>query len=131
MTKAKINCKSQGGEIYMRTLKTIALTLIVIGALNWGLIAFFQFDLVAAIFGGQDAFLSRLVYGLVGLSGLYYLVSLFNPMEAAMDPETDKDKSPGKLNYGTEFGEETGITNPAAAIPGESKETINPPKDKE
>ncbi|WP_249872356.1 DUF378 domain-containing protein [Oceanobacillus saliphilus] len=90
----------------MRTLKTIALTLIIIGALNWGLIAFFQFDLVAAIFGGQNAFLSRLVYGLVGLSALYYIVALFNPMEAAMDPENGEDRRAGNLNYGTEFGEE-------------------------
>jgi uncharacterized protein len=115
----------------MRILKTIALTLIIIGALNWGLIAFFQFDLVAAIFGGQDAFLSRLVYGLVGLSGLYYLVSLFNPTEAAMDPEVDRNKRPGKLNYGTEFGEETEDTSLATGIPGESEETINTPKDRE
>ncbi|WP_087972108.1 DUF378 domain-containing protein [Oceanobacillus rekensis] len=116
----------------MRILKTIALTLIIIGALNWGLIAFFQFDLVAAIFGGQDAFLSRLVYGLVGLSGLYYLVSLFNPTEAALDPETDKDKRrPGKLNYGTEFGEDTEITNRTAGIKEDSEVTIDPSKDRE
>ncbi|WP_067727001.1 DUF378 domain-containing protein [Oceanobacillus damuensis] len=91
----------------MRTLKTIALTLIIIGALNWGLIAFFQFDLVAAIFGGQDAFLSRLVYGLVGLSALYYIVSLFNPMDVTNNEETGERRETGNLNYGTEFGEET------------------------
>ncbi|HQO94936.1 MAG TPA: DUF378 domain-containing protein, partial [Sedimentibacter sp.] len=43
-----------------------ALFLVIIGAINWGLIALFQFDLVAAIFGGQTALFSRLVYGLVG-----------------------------------------------------------------
>ncbi len=52
-------------------MDTLSLVLVIIGALNWGLIALFQFDLVATIFGGQDAFLSRVVYGLVGLAGLY------------------------------------------------------------
>lgn len=49
----------------------LALVLVIIGAINWGLIGFFQFDLVAAIFGGQTAALSRIIYGLVGLAGLY------------------------------------------------------------
>ncbi|QGS68493.1 DUF378 domain-containing protein [Oceanobacillus sp. 143] len=65
----------------MNTLKRIALALVIIGAINWGLIGFFQFDLVASIFGGQDAVLARIVYGLVGLSGLYCLTILFDPME--------------------------------------------------
>jgi len=63
----------------MKTAKTIGLALVVIGALNWGLVGFFQFDLVAAIFGGSDAFLSRVIYALVGLSGLYCL-SMFAPI---------------------------------------------------
>ncbi|MGO1479066.1 DUF378 domain-containing protein, partial [Senegalia sp. (in: firmicutes)] len=41
-----------------------ALILVIVGALNWALIALFQFDLVASLFGGQGAFLSRVVYGL-------------------------------------------------------------------
>ena len=45
----------------METLKRIALTLVIIGAINWGLIGLFQFDLVAALFGGQTAGLARLV----------------------------------------------------------------------
>lgn len=49
----------------------LALILVIIGALNWGLIALFEFDLVASIFGSQDAFLSRVVYGLVALAGIY------------------------------------------------------------
>lgn len=65
----------------MSTLQRIALVLTIIGALNWGLIGFFQFDLVAAIFGGQDAALARIVYGLVGLSGLINLGLLFKPSE--------------------------------------------------
>ena len=58
-----------------------ALVLVIIGALNWGLIALFQFDLVASIFGGQTAMLSRIVYGLVGLAGLYCITLLFNEHE--------------------------------------------------
>lgn len=55
----------------------IALVLIIIGALNWGLIGFFKYDLVAAIFGGQLAAWSRIIYALVGLSGLWGITFLF------------------------------------------------------
>jgi uncharacterized membrane protein YuzA (DUF378 family) len=48
--------------------------LVIIGAINWGLIGFFQFDLVAAIFGGQDAVVSRIIYALVGLAGLWCII---------------------------------------------------------
>lgn len=57
----------------MRTLDWVVLTLVVVGAINWGLIGFFQFDLIAAIFGGMQGSISRILYGLVGLSGLYAL----------------------------------------------------------
>lgn len=56
----------------MKILDSIALILVVIGAVNWGLIGFFQFDLVAALFGTMTAF-SRVVYALVGIAGLYSL----------------------------------------------------------
>jgi uncharacterized membrane protein YuzA (DUF378 family) len=73
----------------MSTLQRIALVFTIIGALNWGLIGFFQFDLVAAIFGGQDAALSRIVYGIVGLCGLINLGLLFKPSEElGTHPET-------------------------------------------
>ena len=55
----------------MKTLDIVVAVLLVIGGINWGLVGFFQFDLVAAIFGGQGAGLSRLIYILVGLSGVY------------------------------------------------------------
>lgn len=55
----------------------LALLLVIIGALNWGLIGFFNFDLVAALFGGQTALLSRVVYSLVGIAGLYSISLLF------------------------------------------------------
>ncbi len=48
-----------------------ALVLVIIGALNWGLVSLFQYDLVASLFGGQDAIISRIVYGLVALAGIY------------------------------------------------------------
>lgn len=63
----------------MSGLQRTALALVIIGAINWGLIGFFKFDLVAAIFGGQDAALARVVYALVGLAGLYGLSLLFKP----------------------------------------------------
>ena len=54
----------------MTTLYWSALVLVIIGALNWGLVGLFQFDLVAALFGGQAAPLSRLVYTLVGIAAV-------------------------------------------------------------
>jgi hypothetical protein len=51
------------------------LTLVIIGAINWGLIGFFKFDLVAFLFGDMT-WLSRIIYAIIGLSGLY-TISLF------------------------------------------------------
>ncbi|MBU5593827.1 DUF378 domain-containing protein [Amphibacillus sp. MSJ-3] len=87
----------------MSTFKRIALVLTVIGAINWGLIGFFQFDLVAFIFGGQGAALSRLLYSLIGLSGLVCLSYFFDPVD-----QTDSDRSlnTSSVNYGVEFGED-------------------------
>ena len=61
----------------MRTLNVITLVLLIIGGIIWGLVGLAQFDLVAALFGGQDALLARIVYILVGLSALWQLVPLF------------------------------------------------------
>jgi uncharacterized membrane protein YuzA (DUF378 family) len=63
----------------MKPLHWIALLLVIVGAVNWGLVGLFQFDLVAALCGGQTAPLSRVVYSLVGLAGLYGLTS-FGPL---------------------------------------------------
>lgn len=63
----------------MSTLQRIALALVIIGAINWGLIGLFQFDLVATLFGGISPLPQRIVYGLVGISGLYCLTLLFQP----------------------------------------------------
>ena len=57
-------------------LDIIALLLAIVGGLNWGLIGLFQFDLVAWIFGGQDALLARIIYTLVGAAAAW-CISLF------------------------------------------------------
>ena len=62
----------------MKQIDVISLVLVVVGALNWGLIAVARFDLVATLFGmqfGEVSAVSALVYGLVGLAGLYQAVS--------------------------------------------------------
>jgi uncharacterized protein len=62
----------------MKKLDVLAAILVVVGALNWGLVAVARFDLVATIFGmkfGEVSALSAIVYGLVGLAGLYQAVS--------------------------------------------------------
>ncbi len=58
-------------------LDKIALTLSIIGGINWGLIGLFQFDLVAFLLGGSGSLLSRIVYALVGLSALWCISLLF------------------------------------------------------
>jgi uncharacterized protein len=60
----------------MKGLNIATLVLIIIGGINWGLVGLFQFDLVATIFGGQNAALARIVYILVGASALWQLVPL-------------------------------------------------------
>lgn len=57
----------------MNALDWIAVVLVVIGALNWGLVGLFSFDLVATLFGEMSTF-SRVVYTLVGLAGLYKIL---------------------------------------------------------
>ena len=61
----------------MRILDKIALALVVIGGINWGLIGIFRFDLVAWIFGGQAATLSRIIYTLVGIAALWCITLIF------------------------------------------------------
>ncbi len=68
-------------------MDTIALILSIIGSLNWGLIGLFQFDLVAWLFGGQSAVLSRIIYGLVGLAGLWCITLLFRKYRDRVEGE--------------------------------------------
>ena len=63
----------------MRKLDVLAAALVIVGALNWGLVAIARFDLVAAVFGlsfGETNALTRIVYGLVGLSAVYLVAQL-------------------------------------------------------
>jgi uncharacterized protein len=92
----------------MRMLQRIALLLVIVGAINWGLIGFFNFDLVAVIFGGQDSFLSRIIYSLVGLSGLICISLLFAPIQS--EKYNMQRQGTGKLNHLTEFGEDTDLS---------------------
>lgn len=62
-------------------LDKIALTLTIIGALNWGGVGIFGFDCVAFLFGGQLALLSRIIYTLVALSGIWCITLLFRDTE--------------------------------------------------
>ncbi|HAV10989.1 MAG TPA: DUF378 domain-containing protein [Candidatus Moranbacteria bacterium] len=59
----------------LNVLDWITLILVIIGGVNWGLVGFFNFDLVATIFGNMTL-ISRVIYGLVGLSSLYLLFML-------------------------------------------------------
>lgn len=66
------------------TIDNVALVLVIIGALNWGSIGLFGFDVVAALFGGQLSLISRIIYSLVGIAGLWSITLLF------------KDKAPAR-----------------------------------
>lgn len=59
----------------------LAIIFVIIGALNWGLIGLFQFDLVATLFGGAESIVSRIVYTLIGLLGVYAIKFLFTDRE--------------------------------------------------
>jgi uncharacterized membrane protein YuzA (DUF378 family) len=67
----------------MKVLDSIVLILVIIGAINWGLIGFFHFDLVAALFGSMST-LSKLIYIIVGIGGIY-AISFFAKSQYAHD----------------------------------------------
>ena len=58
-------------------IDTIALVLTIIGGLNWGSIGLFRFDIVAWLFGGQGAILSRILYTIIGAAGVWCITLLF------------------------------------------------------
>lgn len=68
-------------------MDTIALILSIIGSINWGLVGLFQFDLVSWIFGGQDALLSRIIYTVIALAGLWCITLLFRRGRVGVDGE--------------------------------------------
>ena len=118
----------------MKTLSRVALVLVIIGAINWGLIGFFQFDLVAALFGGQDSALSRIIYSLVGLSGLACLPLLFAPLGESKTDTKSQSQNYGQANYATEFGAEndmTDINNQAKQSDTQSSQTYKPTDSKQ
>lgn len=68
----------------MKALDATALVLVIIGAINWGLIGFFQFDLIATIFGAMTTF-GRIIYAIVGIAGLYSISFLGRDREVRED----------------------------------------------
>lgn len=70
----------------MNVLDRIALALLVVGGVNWGLVGIFCFDLVAWICGGQTAIVSRIIYTLVGISALWCLALLFRDWDGERTP---------------------------------------------
>ncbi len=60
----------------------ISLLLVIVGAINWGLIGLFQFDLVAFLFGGQAALISRVLYTVIGAAGVWSISMLFTSRDA-------------------------------------------------
>ena len=62
-------------------LDRIALILVIIGALNWGSIGFFGFDIVGVLFGGQGSVLARIIFAVVGIAGLWAISLLFKERE--------------------------------------------------
>ena len=71
-------------------LDKLVLALVIIGALNWGSIGIFQFDLVAALFGGQAALLSRIVYTLVALAGVWAISFFFRDTEVSHETARER-----------------------------------------
>jgi uncharacterized membrane protein YuzA (DUF378 family) len=69
----------------------IALILVVVGAVNWGSIGLFQFDIVSWLFGGQDALLSRIIYTLVALAGVWCISLLFRENEVLTEAAENND----------------------------------------
>jgi len=68
-------------------LDRLSLILIIVGALNWGSVGIFGFDLVSWLFGGSAATVSRIVYTLIGLAGIWCISLLFRRRNAVLDDE--------------------------------------------
>jgi len=62
------------------------LIMVIVGALNWGLVGFFRYDLVGAIFGGMGAAISRIIFGVVGLAGIWAITLLFRERDERRHP---------------------------------------------
>ena len=73
-------------------LDKIALSLLIIGGLNWGLVGVFQFDLVAWIFGGQTGVISRIIYAIIAICAIWCISLLFR--ERAIEDDRDFSENP-------------------------------------
>lgn len=65
----------------MRILQKIALSLTIIGALNWGMVGLFQIDLVASLFNGSDEIISRIIYTIIAIAGIINIGLLLEPIQ--------------------------------------------------
>ena len=72
-------------------LDRISLILVIVGAVNWGAIGLFQFDIVSWLFGGQDAILSRIIYTVIALAGIWCVSLLFREREILTSTANDGD----------------------------------------
>ena len=83
-----------------------ALVLVIVGALNWLLIGLFQFDLVAAIFGGQTAAFSRIIYVIVGIAGIWAF-TFWGRVAPVRDRDVHRDAYQSRKEaYNYEFGKD-------------------------
>lgn len=76
----------------MKAVDSIALVLLIVGGLNWLLVGLFEFDLVAELFGGQDAIVAKIVYILVGVSALWCIKLFGNIMTASGRRDGTRDR---------------------------------------
>jgi uncharacterized membrane protein YuzA (DUF378 family) len=70
------NNKEKLRRYYMSTLQKIALVIVIIGALNWGLLGLFGFNLVSFLFDGYSTVISRIIYAIVGVAGIISIAAL-------------------------------------------------------
>lgn len=77
-------------------LDRLSLILVVIGAINWGSIGLFQFDIVSWLFGGQDAIISRIIYTVIALAGIWCISLLFRENEVLARSTNDSGDDSGK-----------------------------------
>ena len=69
----------------------LSLLLVIVGAVNWGLVGLFQFDLIAFLFGGQASLISRVLYTVVGAAGIWSISMLFAPRAERRDVQPRAD----------------------------------------
>jgi uncharacterized membrane protein YuzA (DUF378 family) len=77
----------------MKAFNVVTLMVVILGALNWGLLGLFQVDLIAALFGGPQTALSRFLYILVGVSGIYQVIPLVSALSSDVENPQDDGHS--------------------------------------